>query len=137
MSQRYFDFNNYQFCYESEWGTLAGPSCGNVFSFRVENVGAFVSLIKRIDSFCASNKSCVQYFASNEAIKSECLNKHLCASSLPLCLTLFPVKEIKYTDGNATITRGVFIYAKCEKDYFELIVTYPDYLEIKELYNTK
>ena len=135
MSQCYFDFNNNQFCYESEWGTLAGPSRGNVFSFRVENVGVFVSLIKRINSFCALNKSCVQYFVSSKAIKSECLNKQSFTSSLPLCLTLFSIKEFEYTDDNVTITQGVFIYAKCEKGYFELIVTYADYLEIKELYN--
>ena len=133
MSQCYFYFNDYPFRYESEWGTLAGPSRGNVFSFRVENVGAFVSLIKRINSFCALNKSCVQYFVSNKAIKSPCSNTHSCTSSLPLCLTSFPIEEFKYTDDNVTITQGVFIYAKCEKGYFELIVTYADYLEIKKL----
>ena len=135
MVQSYFYFNNIPFSYDYMWGTNIGVSECNTFTFRVENFDSFSKLIKRIEGFAELNKEENVYFISNQDIVAGKTISLYWATTLSLCLQLFPILKEERTDGNLTVIKAVYLYIKCGNDkFFKLILTYDNYVEILNKY---
>lgn len=133
----YFDKPRVPFCFKYKYGTLINQcELDNCCKVRVESVESFNSIIDAINQFASLVKEIPYFFLSIEPnFVRRKLPDLLLEESLDNCFINTKIDKKEYADEGATITLPVNLLIIVNQYIFWLVITFPNYLEIKESMN--